>query len=101
MRGFKLDENVGRTALSRNFKLRYGKGVYFSSVSGKANDYADLTAKVDFCLRTDSSTVPYVRRAGVSLGSWKLPVHDARIHQRYYRFGPDARELPRVTVCWS
>ncbi|CAM9345382.1 unnamed protein product [Ectocarpus sp. 12 AP-2014] len=45
MRGFKLDENVGRTALARNFKLRYGKGVYFSSVSGKANDYADQTAK--------------------------------------------------------
>lgn len=96
MRGFKLDKNVGRTALARNFKLRYGKGVYFSSVSGKANDYADLTAKVVFFggpaqagnkgsgtmwrFVDDSSTVPCIRRAGVSLGSWKPP-HDVRIHQ--------------------
>lgn len=46
MRGFKLEKNVGRTARARNFKLRYGEGVYFSSVSGKANDYAQLTEKV-------------------------------------------------------
>ena len=46
MHGFKLQENLGRTAKSTNFDLRYGEGLYFSSVSGKANDYASKSEKV-------------------------------------------------------
>lgn len=44
--GFKLDANVGQTARHTNFDLRYGEGLYFSSVSGKANDYAGDSEKV-------------------------------------------------------
>ncbi|CAM9635701.1 unnamed protein product [Ectocarpus sp. 12 AP-2014] len=47
MLGFKLGRNVARTALATCTPLRYGTGIYFSSVSGKANDYADLSAKTD------------------------------------------------------
>ncbi|CAM9153406.1 unnamed protein product [Ectocarpus sp. 12 AP-2014] len=47
MLGFKLGRNVARTALATCIPLRYGTGIYFSSVSGKANDYADLSAKTD------------------------------------------------------
>ena len=50
--GFKLKEELGRTAKAKNFDLRYGEGVYFSSVSGKANDYAENSQKVtigDIC----------------------------------------------------
>lgn len=46
MLGFQLRNNVARTARATNFALRYGKGTYFSSVSGKANDYATRSAKV-------------------------------------------------------
>ncbi|CAM9304718.1 unnamed protein product, partial [Laminaria digitata] len=46
-RGFLLKENVGRTAVASNSRLRYGEGMYFSSVSGKANDYAAGSEKVD------------------------------------------------------
>lgn len=49
MHGFKLKENVGRTAKAMNFPLRYGKGVYFSNVSGKANDYANSSEQVLIC----------------------------------------------------
>lgn len=44
--GFKLADNTGATARRKNFPLRYGDGLYFSSVSGKANDYAELSEKV-------------------------------------------------------
>lgn len=46
MPGFKLEGNVGETARRTNIGLRYGKGLYFSSVSGKANDYATGTTRV-------------------------------------------------------
>ena len=46
--GFRLRENVGGTARRTLFDLRYGAGLYFSSVSGKANDYAELSEKVIF-----------------------------------------------------
>lgn len=48
MRGFKLEENVGSspTRRSRTRWLMYGRGIYFSSVSGKANDFSTPTAKV-------------------------------------------------------
>lgn len=46
MHGFKLEGNVGATARSTKIALRYGKGIYFSSVSGKANDYARGTTRV-------------------------------------------------------
>lgn len=46
MNGFKLLGNVGNTARLTNFNLRYGQGLYFSSVAGKANDYASLSEKV-------------------------------------------------------
>ncbi|CAM9262023.1 unnamed protein product [Scytosiphon promiscuus] len=47
MRGFKLEENVGTspTRRSRARWLMYGRGIYFSSVSGKANDFSKETAK--------------------------------------------------------
>lgn len=44
--GFKLQGNVGGTARRTTIHLRYGEGLYFSSVSGKANDYAHLSEKV-------------------------------------------------------
>lgn len=44
--GFKLRDNVGDTARRTAFPLRYGNGLYFSSVSGKANDYAQESEKV-------------------------------------------------------
>ncbi|CAM9699673.1 unnamed protein product [Scytosiphon promiscuus] len=43
--GFKLKGSVGRTAQRTNVNLRYGEGLYFSSVSGKANDYAAASEK--------------------------------------------------------
>ncbi|CAM9168974.1 unnamed protein product [Ectocarpus sp. 8 AP-2014] len=43
--GFKLGPNVAGTARATGFPLRYGEGIYFSSVSGKANDYASRSAK--------------------------------------------------------
>eukprot|EP00904_Undaria_pinnatifida_P004166 jgi/Undpi1/13750/HiC_scaffold_9.g03403.m1 len=46
MHGFKLQGNQGRTAKATNFDLRYGEGLYFSSVSGKANDYAQQSEKL-------------------------------------------------------
>lgn len=46
MLGFKLGRNVARTARASGIPLRYGTGIYFSSVSGKANYYARLSAKV-------------------------------------------------------
>ncbi|CAN0059865.1 unnamed protein product [Pylaiella littoralis] len=45
--GFKLGDNVGDTARRTAFPLRYGDGLYFSSVSGKANDYAQESEKTD------------------------------------------------------
>ncbi|CAB1105918.1 unnamed protein product [Ectocarpus sp. CCAP 1310/34] len=45
MQGFKIKDNVGTTARRTGFSLRYGEGVYFSSVSGKANDYARFSQK--------------------------------------------------------
>ncbi|CAM9770653.1 unnamed protein product, partial [Laminaria digitata] len=45
--GFWLKGNVGRTAAASNMGLRYGKGIYLSKVSGKANDYAAGSEKVD------------------------------------------------------
>ncbi|CAM9262171.1 unnamed protein product [Scytosiphon promiscuus] len=45
--GFCILGNVGETARRTNFGLRYGEGLYFSSVSGKANDYAGRSEKVD------------------------------------------------------
>ena len=44
--GFRLRDNVGGTAQQTNLPLRYGPGLYFSSVSGKANDYAAKSTKV-------------------------------------------------------
>ncbi|CAM9848754.1 unnamed protein product [Pylaiella littoralis] len=43
--GFKLQGNVGKTARRTAMALRYGDGLYFSSVSGKANDYATQSEK--------------------------------------------------------
>ncbi|CAM9441584.1 unnamed protein product [Ectocarpus fasciculatus] len=43
--GFKLGTNVARTARATLFPLRYGAGIYLTSVSGKANDYAGRSAK--------------------------------------------------------
>eukprot|EP00903_Cladosiphon_okamuranus_P011897 g11174.t1 len=44
--GFKIsEEHVGNTARATGVNLRYGKGLYFSSVSGKANDYATGSTK--------------------------------------------------------
>ncbi|CAM9267091.1 unnamed protein product, partial [Hapterophycus canaliculatus] len=43
--GFRLKGTVGRTAQRTNMNLRYGEGLYFSSVSGKANDYAVASEK--------------------------------------------------------
>lgn len=45
-KGFKLMGYLGRTAKLTNVQLRYGDGLYFSSVSGKANDYAAPSEKV-------------------------------------------------------
>lgn len=45
--GFKLTKN-GQTSRSSGVALRYGKGLYFTSIAGKANDYAKLTAQVWF-----------------------------------------------------
>ncbi|CAM9649973.1 unnamed protein product [Pylaiella littoralis] len=44
--GFKLGANVGHSPV-KHAKTRYGRGIYFSSVSGKANDFAKRTAEVD------------------------------------------------------
>lgn len=41
-----MQGNAGRTARATGIDLRYGEGLYFSSVSGKANDYAGLSEKV-------------------------------------------------------
>jgi len=48
MHGFKMEGNVGCSPARNNRAqwLRYGWGIYFSSVSGKANDFSELTAKV-------------------------------------------------------
>ncbi|CAM9541807.1 unnamed protein product [Pylaiella littoralis] len=43
--GFKIRGNVGGTARRTAVGLRYGEGLYFSSVSGKANDYARFSEK--------------------------------------------------------
>lgn len=53
MHGFKLEDNVGTSAARNNRPrwLTYGRVIYFSSVSGKANDFSVLTAKVDMTLR--------------------------------------------------
>eukprot|EP01094_Clydonella_sp_ATCC50884_P021154 TRINITY_DN4583_c0_g1_i1.p1 TRINITY_DN4583_c0_g1~~TRINITY_DN4583_c0_g1_i1.p1 ORF type:complete len:479 (-),score=112.80 TRINITY_DN4583_c0_g1_i1:118-1554(-) len=37
---------AGKTAARTNFQLRYGRGIYFSSVSGKSNDYSEQSEKV-------------------------------------------------------
>lgn len=42
-----VEGNVGGTARRKNFPLRYGGGLFFSSVSGKANDYAKKSQKVE------------------------------------------------------
>lgn len=44
--GFRLGSNVGQTARRSSIALRYGDGMYFSNVSGKANDYAIDSEKV-------------------------------------------------------
>lgn len=44
--GFTMKSNVGDTARRTSTSLRYGDGLYFSSVSGKANDYAFHSEKV-------------------------------------------------------
>ncbi|CAN0163900.1 unnamed protein product [Ectocarpus sp. 12 AP-2014] len=43
--GFKMGPNVAGTARATGFPLRYGEGIYLTSVSGKANDYASRSAK--------------------------------------------------------
>lgn len=45
MHGFKMEDNVGCSPVS-HARLRYGRGIYFTSVSGKANDFSKLTARV-------------------------------------------------------
>ncbi|CAN0375556.1 unnamed protein product, partial [Ectocarpus sp. 12 AP-2014] len=44
--GFMLQGNVGGTARRTSIGLRYGEGLYFSSVTGKSNDYAQGSEKV-------------------------------------------------------
>ncbi|CBN80081.1 conserved unknown protein [Ectocarpus siliculosus] len=44
--GFVLRDNVRGTARRANYRRRYGEGLYFSSVSGKSNDYAQQSEKV-------------------------------------------------------
>lgn len=41
-----LTGKAGRTAVRTNLNLQFGQGLYFSSVSGKANDYVILSEKV-------------------------------------------------------
>eukprot|EP00611_Tribonema_gayanum_P021386 TRINITY_DN409_c1_g1_i2.p1 TRINITY_DN409_c1_g1~~TRINITY_DN409_c1_g1_i2.p1 ORF type:complete len:439 (-),score=135.60 TRINITY_DN409_c1_g1_i2:1682-2998(-) len=41
-----LMEYSGATAERTNFNLRYGRGLYFSSISGKSHDYAELSEHV-------------------------------------------------------
>lgn len=43
--GFNFNRS-GDTARKTGIHLRYGKGLYFSSISGKANDYAGQSEKV-------------------------------------------------------
>ena len=68
--GFKRKGNVGRTAKATNVKLRYGEGLYFTSVSGKANDYAEKTKKVLMCDKDvgDIIGVGAVVRIGTGMG---------------------------------
>ncbi|CAN0427428.1 unnamed protein product, partial [Scytosiphon promiscuus] len=44
--GFQLKENAGRASRARNYKTRYGDGLYFSSMPSKANQYAVQSEKV-------------------------------------------------------
>ncbi|CAN0424403.1 unnamed protein product, partial [Ascophyllum nodosum] len=55
--GFRLRNNVGRTARQSGINLRFGHGLYFSSVSGKANDYAEESEKVGPALNYDEVVV--------------------------------------------
>ncbi|CAM9669061.1 unnamed protein product [Ectocarpus fasciculatus] len=64
MLGFKLGTNVARTARATRFPLRYGPGIYLSSVSGKANDYAKLSAKTG----NDGSELRCMFVANVAVG---------------------------------
>lgn len=60
--GFKLRGFLGRTAQRTSVNLRYGEGLYFSSVSGKANDYAFESEKVRArCFHHPSFFVDYCR----------------------------------------
>ncbi|CAN0075917.1 unnamed protein product, partial [Sphacelaria rigidula] len=62
--GFKVDGFAGRTAKRTAFNLRFGEGLYFSSVSGKANDYAIGSEKVD----KDGRRVRCMFMASVAVG---------------------------------
>ncbi|CBN75142.1 conserved unknown protein [Ectocarpus siliculosus] len=66
MRGFKIEDNVGHSPArgKRRQWLMYGKGLYFSSVSGKANDFSAETEK----LATDGTTVRCMLVADVAAG---------------------------------
>ncbi|CAM9825152.1 unnamed protein product, partial [Ectocarpus fasciculatus] len=44
--GFVMQGNVGGAAKVTGYRPRYGNGLYFSSVSGKSNDYARKSEKV-------------------------------------------------------
>ncbi|CAM9994410.1 unnamed protein product [Ectocarpus fasciculatus] len=63
--GFMLQGNVGGTARRTNYGLRYGDGLYFSSVSGKSNDYAQLSEKVG----SDGKKVRCMFVANVTVGN--------------------------------
>ncbi|CBN75172.1 conserved unknown protein [Ectocarpus siliculosus] len=62
--GFRLRGSVGRTAQRTNMNLRYGEGLYFSSVSGKANDYAAQSEKVYLPFQVEWRGVARRRRSG-------------------------------------
>lgn len=49
MHGFKIGENIGRSPArnSRAKWLMYGRGIYFTSVSSKADYFSKLTAQVE------------------------------------------------------
>ncbi|CAM9513720.1 unnamed protein product [Ectocarpus sp. 6 AP-2014] len=64
--GFELEDNVGQSPARGNkiHWLMYGKGLYFSSVSGKANDFSAETEK----LATDGTKVRCMLVADVAAG---------------------------------
>lgn len=64
--GFKLGPNVAGTARATGFPLRYGAGIYLTSVSGKANDYAGRSAKVRMMIGNETFLTKHHTRCSIS-----------------------------------